>query len=65
MGSVATTPAGTPSGQPEHATAAVYQHIQQHCNRSQRARIIDSLLEGELLPPLSLELLTRMGQGIP
>lgn len=48
------------------ATAAVYQHIQQHCNRSHNgARIIDSLLEGELLPPLSLELLTRMGQGIP
>lgn len=48
------------------ASDAVCGHIQRHCNRSHNgARIIDSLLEGELLPPLSLELLTRMGQGVP
>jgi len=39
-------------------TDATYEHIHSRCNRSHNgARIIDSVLEGEMLPPLSLRIL--------
>ncbi len=42
-------------------TNATYEHIQSRCNRSHNgARIIDSVLEGEMLPPLSLRILESL-----
>lgn len=41
-------------------------HIQHLCNRSDNgARIIDSLLEGQLLPPISLQILESLGESDP
>lgn len=47
-------------------SSSVKEHLQNLCNRNDNgARIIDSLLEGQLLPPVSFKILEALGESDP